>query len=286
MTYATIAYYIKDPAGRGIVQHIVEIAKCDAESIQHNDIEELKEKYLCRNYDIVVLGFDIDVINFEILKHYPDSEFYVVTSRHSARSGKPSLTTHTPGNPWKRNDAGGIPWELPPSNPVLMWYIIRELNKYGERYELLNEYEVCYEVTHHGPTSLTKPITFVELGSSEKEWIDNKAQEVIALATLEAIKNYRLRRNEIECIVTVGFGGSHYAPIFTRRAFEEKECYGHMIPNYVIRELSLKELEFVSEKAIMFTPGSKRIVIEKMRKELRDVIERKAKYFNLEIIRY
>ncbi|MEM1806023.1 MAG: D-aminoacyl-tRNA deacylase [Ignisphaera sp.] len=281
-----IAYYVDDPAGRGIIKYIIDFAKCLEDSTLNSNTKELKERYICRNDNISLLGFSIDVIYLEVLNNFSSAEYYVIVSRHSAKSGKPSLTTHTPGNPWGRSDFGGRPWEIPPSNPILMWYIIKGLNKYSIEFGLENKYEVCYEVTHHGPTSINKPVTFVELGSSEKEWTNTNAQEAIAMAILEAIKEFRTRRTENECTISVGFGGSHYAPIFTKRAFEENECYGHMIPNYVIKELKLEELKFIARKAIELTPGSKRIVIEKMRKEMREIIEEEADRRNLEIVRY
>ncbi|MEM2511790.1 MAG: D-aminoacyl-tRNA deacylase, partial [Ignisphaera sp.] len=147
----------------------------------------------------------------------------------------------------------------------------------------LKDYEVCYEVTHHGPTSVSKPITFVELGSNESEWTDSNAHNVVALALLSAID--RTTNEKPNCITTVGFGGTHYAPLFTKRAFEENECYGHMVPNYVIKELSLDELRIVAGKVMDLTPNCQRVVIEKMRKEIRNVIEDEASKRGLEVVR-
>lgn len=279
-----VSYSIFDLAGRGIAYNIVNLIGCRKESPRYlGDIEALEEVFLCEDRDVLVLGFNADTIELEMLDRLSSyTRYFVVLSRHSAESGKPSLTTHTPGNPWNRSDVGGKPWEIPPSNPVLMWYILQELRRYSNEYSLQG-YDICYEVTHHGPTSISKPITFIELGSSEKEWGDSRAQKVIALASVSAIE--KTEHLQPSCIVTVGFGGTHYAPLFTRRAFEKNECYGHMVPNYVIKELALNELRYVTRKIIELTPGVRRVVIEKMRRELRNIIEEETKAWNLEIAR-
>jgi len=282
-----IAYSVNDVAGIGIARNIVELLDCrphhNATDFDIHRLEGLSEVYICRN-GLTVLGFTLDVIDLEVLdKLSSNSKYMVIVSRHSAKSGKPSLTTHTPGNPWGRNDAGGKPWEMPPSNPVLMWYTLNELHRLSSG-QGLQGYTVCYEVTHHGPTSVSRPVTFVELGSSENEWIDVYAQKVVALATISAIEKTEEKKSE--CIIAVGFGGTHYAPIFTRRALEENECYGHMIPNYVIKELTLDELRVIAKRAIDLTPGCSRVVIEKMRKEVREVIEEEARARGIEIVRY
>ncbi|MEM1644661.1 MAG: D-aminoacyl-tRNA deacylase [Ignisphaera sp.] len=285
MITIVISYYVLDPAGRGIANKIAELIKCEhIVGISNLGLEGLRDALICKDRKILMLGFKLDVIELDVLEKLSDiTKYIVVISRHSAKSGRPSLTTHTPGNPWGRNDAGGKPWEIPPSNPNLMWYTLKELQRFSVEYAL-KDYEVCYEVTHHGPTSVTKPITFVELGSSENEWNNSVAHDVVALALLSAID--RTENEKPNCITSVGFGGTHYAPLFTRRAFEENECYGHIVPNYVIKELSLDELRSVAGKAMDLTPGCRRVVVEKMRKEVRNVIEDEASKRGLEVIRY
>lgn len=288
MSRIVIAYSVNDVAGVGISKNIVELLGCEPVNrildVDLGSLDGLAKAYACNDLDALVLGFFLDVVDLEVLENLTKiSKYMVIVSRHSAKSGKPSLTTHTPGNPWGRNDAGGRPWEIPPSNPVLMWHTLKELNRISAEH-VLQGYTVCYEVTHHGPTSITKPITFVELGSSEKEWGNEEAQRVVALATVSAIE--KVEHEEPDCVVAVGFGGTHYAPLFTRRAFEENECYGHMVPSYVLKELNLDDLRLVVKKVISLTPGCSRVVVEKMRKEVREIIEEESRVKGLEIVRY
>ena len=48
---------------------------------------------------------------------------------------------------------------------------IKEIN--NNRSSVL-DYEITIEATHHGPTSLKKPLLFIEIGSTEKQWADTQ----------------------------------------------------------------------------------------------------------------
>ncbi|MEM0501037.1 MAG: hypothetical protein QXU24_02620, partial [Ignisphaera sp.] len=72
----------------------------------------------------------------------------------------------------------------------------------------------------------------------------------------------------------------------TRRAIEYGECYGHIIPNYVIKELDLDRIKFITVRAIESTPGVERIVIEKVKSEIRKAIATIAEERNIEVISY
>lgn len=278
-----IVFSVNDVAGRGIATSIIDMAGCrDA----HHDSRNSKARllYTCSDIKSIIAGFNEDVIFFDFIEEYRSMKYFIILSRHSSLTGIPTLTTHAPGNPWGRSDFGGKPWELPPANPILMWYFLREL--YNQQVESgLLEFRVGYEVTHHGPTSITRPVTFIEIGSSEREWGMMSAQRAVAHTVINGIE--KILSGQIEpCIVSIGFGGSHYAPLFTRRAIEHNECYGHMIPNYVIRELSLEEIRFVTIKAIESTPGVKRIVLEKMKSEIRRAIALTAEERGVEVVSY
>ncbi len=277
-----IAFSVNDKAGRGIATALIDLTKC-------NEIVELKNPrvkslYLCSNLKSIVAGFNEDTIFLDFIEEFKNVKYFIILSRHSSETGMPTLTTHVPGNPWGRNDFGGKPWEIPPANPVLMWYFLKGLHIHQTKNEL-SKFRVSYEVTHHGPTSITRPITFIEIGSSEREWGLVEAHRAVASVVIEGIKKALYEQTE-PCTISVGFGGSHYAPLFTRRAIEYSECYGHMIPNYVIRELDLDKIVFVSTKAIESTPGVKRIVIEKVKSEIKRAIALIAREKGIEIIAY
>jgi len=141
----------------------------------------------------------------------------IFASRHASESGKPTLTTHIPGEPSKR--------ELAIASPPTLKSALREL--IAARDELHLPYEVSLEATHHGPTGLGIPATFVEIGSSPAQWRDKKAAEAVARAIMTAAAS------PIKGRQAVGFGGPHYAPRHTQVVLRTDVCIGHIIPKYV-----------------------------------------------------
>ena len=105
----------------------------------------------------------------------------------------------------------------------------------SKRKPKLEGYEITMEATHHGPTSLQKPVLFVELGSSEKYWGDSKAAGVVGEALVESLTEKRIWSK-----VAIGFGGNHYPEKFTRLVIEEDYALSFAAPKYA--------LEFVDEE--------------------------------------
>jgi D-aminoacyl-tRNA deacylase len=278
-----IVYSLHDAAATGIVKQLMQESPC---SKVYDSTGSAKKALLCHldENELLFLEFSKEVVFLEPMDLPNNLDFIIIPSRHESSAQIRSFTVHSPGNPWRRSDFGGKPMQLSLSNPILMWYMLQELDKLKNSYSTLKSFSVSYEVTHHGPTIPLKPITFIEIGGSDKEWSIIEAHKAVATAIKNAIAQFSKEQHSKPCIVTVGFGGNHYASLFTKRAFEKGECYGHMVPNYVIKEISLEELKIVAEMVIRFTPGVTRIVIEKMRSELKNAIALIARDLGLEII--
>ncbi|MFA6328323.1 MAG: D-aminoacyl-tRNA deacylase [Candidatus Micrarchaeia archaeon] len=135
-----------------------------------------------------------------------EAECYIFASTHRSESAKPCFTAHTPGN-WGAAAMGGEPRTLNIASASRLSAAVRRMKELSDASSL--KWEVAVEVDHHGP-SLGKPVLFVEIGSSEKEWGILEAgiicaQGIIAAATAEPVSE-----------ACVGFGGTHYCPKFTR----------------------------------------------------------------------
>ena len=263
-----VVFSVLDPAGSGAAREFLRLLDSKPMSIPR-----AIEAYYIPQLDAVLAGFKEDVLYFEFLDEVLDVDFYVVLSRHKSEAGVKSLTTHHPGNPVREAKAGGKPLELPPSNPPLTKALLLSLVKAREELGL-EEFDVTYEVTHHGPTSLSKPITFVEIGSSLKEWSLREARLALAVAVLEA-----LTRTLPGYEPVVGIGGNHYAGRFTQRALSSSEAYGHMVAKYALRNLQLPGLvERIVELAVTrsSTPTAKLVVEKKVRRVWRDAVKRVA----------
>ncbi len=278
MSYVAIAYSLVDPASTGIARALIELIRC-------RELEprgRARELWSCLDGEVVLAGFEEDVIYMDFLdEELPSASRFLVLSRHSSASRIPILSVHTPGNPGPTAPFGGKPWELPPSDPVMGWLLIKYLAQELGSSSARDRYGVVYESTHHGPTSLSKPITFVEIGSDESRWRDAEAHRVVARAVARALEDLDRAR----CLPTVGFGGPHYQEVFTRRALESELCFGHMISKNVLRELGENDLRRVAKLAIERTPGARLALVEKVKSSIRKPIEEVARGMGLEVER-
>lgn len=161
------------------------------------------------------------------LDDYFNPQGYIFLSRHSAESGIASLTAHTTGNFSQEARFGGSGRELGRADPSLLKNYLMALWKLRDR---VKGYEITMEATHHGPTSLQKPVLFVELGSSEKYWGDKKAANVIGEALVESLKEKRIWSK-----VAIGFGGTHYPEKFTKLVIEGDLAFAFVAPKYALQ---------------------------------------------------
>jgi D-aminoacyl-tRNA deacylase len=156
----------------------------------------------------------------------------IFASKHRSKEEINSLTVHCTGNSSEEARLGGHPKELAVSSPAAMKSILMEMKRLAEEKGL--KYEVTLEVTHHGPTELSTPSLYAEIGSTEKQWKDPDAGGVAAKAIL-AVSLDRVP-------VALGFGGGHYAMRQTGLLLETGISFGHNFPKH--------QLEFVDEALI------------------------------------
>ncbi|HIH73820.1 MAG TPA: D-aminoacyl-tRNA deacylase [Methanosarcina sp.] len=156
----------------------------------------------------------------------------IFASKHRSKEEINSLTVHCTGNPSGEARLGGHPKELAVSSPAAMKSILKEMKRLVEEKGL--KYDVTLEVTHHGPTELSVPSIYAEIGSTEIQWKDPEAGEIAA----KAILGVSLKKVP----VALGFGGGHYAMRQTGLLLETEISFGHNFPKY--------QLEFVDEALI------------------------------------
>ncbi|ACJ15660.1 hypothetical protein, conserved, DUF516 family [Thermococcus onnurineus NA1] len=168
-------------------------------------------------------------------------EIIVFASRHSSKQKLPALTTHITGN-WGNAMYGGKDESLAIAQPSAMKLALLKMNELND----LN-WIICYEATHHGPSELNVPSLFIEIGSSEEEWVNDRAGDILAETITYVLDKYR----ETKFPVAIGIGGGHYAPKQTKRALETDLAFSHIAPKYVHplkKELILKAIERTAEK--------------------------------------
>jgi D-aminoacyl-tRNA deacylase len=205
-----------------------------------------KKKNLYLKTNNIYLGLTNEPMIFmedlELQESVFDPDFIIVASRHASKAARPALLTHTTGNWSKKADFGGQSEELSKSSAILHKAgFLSLLEQVKDKF--LENYVIDIEVTHHGPTNLEKPLIFMELGSSKKEWGDIGAAKIVANAMINTIFKYiefeKTERNKIG----LGFGGSHYAPNFNRLIRNEDIAMSFICPKYFIQNLNYKIIE-------------------------------------------
>ncbi|MEM2169448.1 MAG: D-aminoacyl-tRNA deacylase [Candidatus Bathyarchaeia archaeon] len=185
-------------------------------------------KDLRRSEETKLVLVEEDLVNMQSIPLLSGLRMIIFISRHSSKSGTPTLSVHTPGNIGEAA-LGGIPRKVSISPASAMKAALIEMK--AARDEMGLAYEVSYECTHHGP-SLNVPAMFVELGSTPEQWRDQRAAEAVARGAMAAAEN------EIIYPAALGIGGQHYNEKFTRIALTSDTAFGHMIPKYALHEVN------------------------------------------------
>ncbi|MDD1776156.1 MAG: hypothetical protein LUP94_02255 [Candidatus Methanomethylicus sp.] len=214
-----MVYSKNDPAGVNIASHLAE--HIPFKSFLFNSQPALIFRDLC------LIEVEQHLIDLELAPN--DVEWVLCLSRHKSASGKKCLTAHSPGNPTNSAQLGGKPNSIAFSNPILQSALICELKQIASASNL--ELQVTVEATHHGPTEIPYPVTFVEIGSEDHAWGDPTLGEAVSKAVTRSIMS-----NHAFGKVALGIGGGHYSEKFTNLIISGKFAFGHILPKYVLTE--------------------------------------------------
>ena len=173
--------------------------------------------------------FEGSIVSPPDLDRFFNPQAYIFLSTHRAESGIPSLTAHTTGNFSVEAQVGGNARELGRADPALVKNYLRAL---AARKAEVPGYAVTMEATHHGPTSLQKPVMFVELGATEKEWNDKNAAGVVGEALVRS-----LTEREIWSKIALGLGGTHYPQKFTEMTLESEFAFSFVAPKHALEHV-------------------------------------------------
>ena len=163
-------------------------------------------------------------LDYDALARELGVDYFVVASRHWAKSGQPSLTAHATGN-FGKAIFGGRHHELQfvPPNALRNVYVSMLRSPPAG-------FTVSLEATHHSPTQFAVPMFFAEVGSSEAQWADLAACEYLVDAILEGIASKETAP------AAIGFGGGHYCPKFS--VMEREHAFGHIAAKYAFPMLT------------------------------------------------
>ncbi|ELZ47815.1 hypothetical protein C464_07835 [Halorubrum coriense DSM 10284] len=203
-----------------------------------------------------------------------DPAFLAFVSRHSGETGE-LLTAHVTGN-FGGAEYGGDPESLARAAPGAEKRVVEALARHAPE-----GYEVGIECTHHGPTAVSVPSLFVELGSDEPQWADAEAAAAVARAVLDlrgtgadlAGDDLGDAGTEARPRHVVGFGGGHYAPRFTRIVRETEWAVGHVGADWALADLGAPAANRDVIDAAFERSRADRAVIDGDRPELTEVVE-------------
>jgi len=180
-----------------------------------------------------------------------DADIFVFASKHVSKAGVHSLSVHSIGN-WGRAFGGGHDKNLVKCPAALMKICLKLLTTKAAKENF--DYEVIQEATHHGPY-LEKPSMFIEIGSDEERWKDEKAGKVIAATIIEAIKNFDSKKIK----TVIGLGGTHYASNFGRVHASEDVAISYICPKYMLESLDEPMLQQAMQRSI---PQAESVVLD------------------------
>jgi D-tyrosyl-tRNA(Tyr) deacylase len=167
-----------------------------------------------------------------------DKETIIVLSTHKSKIKEKIMTAHYPGN-WDKAEMKGKERTLNIAPTNLLKNISLEIKKEAEKIG----WAFSLEVDHHGPTG-NSPIIFVEIGSTEEEWSDQKAARAMANAVINGVVN------ETRYTPVAAFGGGHYPKSFNKIQLENRYAIGHIAPKFVLDNLDEEMFKQAIEKNV------------------------------------
>jgi D-aminoacyl-tRNA deacylase len=184
---------------------------------------------------------DLDEIPFWNSKDMLSS--YIFLSKHMSESRIPTLTCHCTGN-FADNLYGGNPRQIAISYPYLQKQYLMQITSAKPS---IPGYDIVIEATHHGPTSLKKPVLFVEIGSTESQWIDRNAASFVCNCLLNIIGNDLRKCCEK---VGIGLGGTHYPIKFNTLLLESEFGLAAVATKYDLESIDENMLKQMIVKCI------------------------------------
>jgi D-aminoacyl-tRNA deacylase len=202
-------------------------------------LEKTKESYnnhpIYKKNNISLYTIDEETIEANHLDELK-AEFIIFATRHKAASGTPTFSCHAPGN-WDEAQYGGENQQLNYTSALLIKKAFLTLENNNNL-----EWEISMEATHHGPMIKT-PCIFIEIGSTEKEWNNEDAGEIMAKTILDITSTLELENQKIG----IGIGGNHYCANFNKLLHEDI-ALSHICPKHNLEHLNITTLKQAIER--------------------------------------
>ena len=207
--------YKSDPAGYNMASFISQ------------NMEQDKELYRGKNFDLLIIS--TPSISADWLGEKYNYDGFIFLSKHAAETGTLALTCHNTGN-FSEAHFGGFKKQVALPHPHLQKSYLQTLWKKRSDFA---KFEITLEATHHGPTALDKPVLFIEVGTTEKEWNDKELCKNIAKIVVDVI-SHPIKKHD----VAICFGSTHYPEKFTKILLEGEYALGTIMPKHALEFLN------------------------------------------------
>jgi D-aminoacyl-tRNA deacylase len=217
--------YKSDPAGHNMADFISQNMKRDGEI------------YRGKNFDLVIISTPSISADWLEEKYHYDG--FVFLSKHAAETGTLALTCHSTGN-FSEARFGGFERQVAIPHPHLQKLYLQSLWKNRKDF---TKFEITLEATHHGPTALNKPVLFIEVGTTEKEWNDKELCKKVAKIVVDVMAKTTKKHN-----VAICFGSTHYPEKFTKILLEGEYALGTIMPKHALEFLDQSLFSHILER--------------------------------------
>jgi len=221
----------QDPAGMNIKELLVSLhGFAETTETFHGHPVHAKE-------GIKLYTTDARTIHSEGIDTEVEGDWLIFATRHQSEARTKCFCVHVPGN-WAAAEAGGSDGKLCTAVPDVMKEAIRKIQgMYGG-----DEFMIRMECTHHGPL-VEKPCLFIEIGSSEEEWVRRDAGEVISKVVNYICMNPAHKHKSVAVL-----GGGHYNQVATKLMLNTEWSVGHICPKYMLEKLDSGMLKQMVDK--------------------------------------
>ena len=206
--------YRDDPAGYNMAKFLSQ------EMTQDGEI------YRGKYYDLLII--QTPAISADWLEEKYNYDGFIFLSKHAAESGVLALTCHSTGN-FSEAKFGGNDRQVAIPHPYIQKEYLQTLWKNKSQFL---DFQITIEATHHGPTALTKPTIFIEIGTTEKQWTDVSLCNSVAVLVHEV-----MTKNIISSPMAICFGGTHYPEKFTTELLKGTFALGTVVPKHALDDI-------------------------------------------------
>ena len=264
----------QDTAGLNIKRSLIKLFPFKKQEGEFDSNEVYSLEGLNKGKNIKLYTINSDSINAENIDSKINAELFVFVTRHKSKSGIPSLCVHTQGNIGKA-ELGGKDKSISISPACYIKQALINLNELNS----LN-FDVVQEVTHHGP-EMNKPSFFIEIGSTEKEWSNEKAGLIVATALMKTLQHPK------PCVSAIGIGGPHTTTNFKKIILNTNIGLGHVCAHYNLPELNKEMILQMISKTL---PKPSLIILDwkgmkKEKERIVRVVEEISKEKNIKVMR-